>query len=384
MLTVVCCVAGQQCQAQFRALQTLPWYPTSQTRETAAAPAAEDKVTSTGSTALESLNRAYNNNQYSDVVNIYYPQAIAEGYQRNSALYNTTRRALRHLMSTDATDATWQQMQQLYHDRFVNVGRDQYDFRNTLETMAWCDEQLQNERTQMLAAQNDRYRECYETALRQTRNADGQVDLAVVLQGMFAPLNRAHVAHPEIGTELTEPYQEVLRWLDASEEWMERYQKADYSTYYPQTTLDAVRIECMRVIGNNQQAAEQQARQEQVEIGQDYTEAVSFYRQKQYTRAYNACLIGIRKNDAPEWHVLKSNILQSAGNDAKTAADKVAFWCASYEAGRGYVSAEVLQNLIDALNANLFMSGVAGKLHRTSSVMIITQQVWTVSQLKEK
>lgn len=377
-LTIAFACLGS-CMAQFRALQSLPWYPTAENRQLSD-PLSKVKA----GNVLDELNAAFNEGRYVDVVYTIYPRAIKEGYQRNLSLYNNTRRALRQLMLEDATDASWKRMQSLYEDRFRNVGRDSYDYRNSLETSSWCDEQLQNEYTFALASQLDRYEDSYQAALKRCQKSLGHIDLAVVLQGMFSPLNRAHVAHPEIGPELTNGYQEVLRMLDASEEFMEREHKSDYLSYYSQSTLEQVRKECRRVIGNNQAFEQMQARKEQKEVNQGYANALALYRQKNYSRAYNACNEALREHDTPELHALKSNILQSAGNAANNTADRVAFWCAAYEQGRGYVSSQVLNHLLDALRTNLFMSGTAGKLHKTSSVMVISQRVWTLEQLKEK
>lgn len=370
------------CSAQFRALQSLPWYPTSS--ESEALPSSAVSVSSTSSSVLDQIVEAFNAGQYDVVALSLYPQAIREGYQRNAALYNNTRRALRQLMREDNTDDALRRMQSLYADRFRNIGSEDYDYCNSLESASWSDQQLQNERIAALAAQTDRYEDAFQAASRLVRQQKGQTDLALVLQGMFAPLNRAHAAHPEIASELTEPYQQVLRQLDESASFMEQQHRQDFLDHYPSSLLEQVRNECRRVISLNQTVAQHQAKKRRHDLSSDYAEALALYRQKNYARAYTVCNEALRKqNNSAELHILKSNILQTCGNAASSTADRVAFWCASYEAGRGYVGAATLSHLVEALRTNLFMSGVAGKLHKTSSLLIINQQVWTIDQLKE-
>lgn len=366
------------CQAQFRAMRDLPWYPKS------------DKTNSTGSqdansaNVLDDLNNAFNAGNYSDVVFTYYPEAIKAGYHRNSALYNNTRRALRQLMRDDPSLANWRQMQALYNERFKNLGEEEYDYRNNLETTSWSQEQLLNERLAALASMSSRYQDSYKVALERAQKVSGRIDLAVILQGMFAPLNRAHVANEELGASLTERYQTILTLIDQSERFMEQEHRQDYLTYYPNTVIDQVRSECMRVIRINQEIDKTAAHEAQTRALAAYEQARTLYRQKDYNNAYNAALEGWRKYQLPEFRVLRSNILQSCAFEATSSADRVAFLCAAFEAGQGYVSRQTLNQILDGLRANLFMSGVAGKTHRTSKNLIITQRIWTLDDLKEK
>lgn len=367
------------CMAQFRALQNLPWYPTSSSREITTTTTA-----SRATNVLDQIVESFNAGQYAEVVHTLYPRAIQEGYQRNATLYNNTRRALRQLMREDMTDDSWQRMQQLYRDRIKHLGTEAYEYRNSLESATWNDEQLQNERIAALAAMPDRYQDAYQCALQYSNQKDGHIDLAVVLQGMFAPLNRANAAHPEITSDLTDPYQHILRQIDFASTYMETSHRKEYLAFYPQTILEQVRNECLRVISTNQAADQYEYQQQQKEVASDYAEALSAYRKKNYSRAYQLCNEALRQHNTNELHILKSNILQSCGNSATSTADRVAFWCAAYEAGNGYVSSAVLAQLLDALQTDLFMSGVAGTRHKTSSQLIITQQIWTLDQLKSR
>lgn len=367
-------------KAQFRALQTLPWYPVSDTREIIG----QDAQSSASSNILDQIVETFNAGDYEQVATVLYPEAVKQGYQRNATLYNNTRRALRQMMRNDVTDDSWKRMQSLYQDRFRHLGRDEYDYRNNLELTSWSEQQLQNEQIIALASQVDRYEDAYKAALDFVNERNGQVDLAVVIHGMFAPVNRAHVAHPEIGADITEYYQQVLRSMDATSDYMEKSHRKELLAYYPTATLEQVRNECLRVIGINQAAEQHVLQQQQKAMASDYADVLSLYRQKNYARAYTACNEALSKNNSAELHVLKSNILQSAGNQATSTADRVAFWCASYEAGRGYVNSTTLNHLLDAIHQNLFMSGVAGQTHKTGSVMVITQKVWTLDQLREK
>lgn len=365
--------------AQFRALQNLPWYPTSSSREISTPSEAPH-----ASNVLDQIVESFNAGQYAQVVHTLYPRAIQEGYQRNASLYNNTRRALRQLMREDMTDDSWQRMQSLYRDRIKNLGTEEYEYRNSLESATWNNEQLQNERIAALASMPDRYQDAYQFALQYSNQQNGHIDLAVVLLGMFAPLNRANAAHPEIASDLTDPYQHILRQIDFASNYMETSHRKEYLAYYSQTTLEQVRKECLRVISTNQAAEQYEYRQEQQERAADYAEALSAYRKKNYSRAYQLCNEALRQHNSSELHILKSNILQSCGNAATSTADRVAFWCAAYEAGNGYVSSAVLNQLLDALQTNLFMSGVAGQRHKTSSQLTITQQIWTLDQLKSR
>ncbi len=366
------------CQAQFRALRELPWYP-----KTSQGGSANTSYEGTAN-VLEELVTAFNAGNYSDVVFNLYPEAIKNGYQRNSALYNNTRRALRQLMRDDPSLANWRQMQALYHERIKNLGSEDYDYRNNLETTSWSEEQLLNERLAALASMNDRYQDCYKVALERVQKAGGKIDLAVILQGMFAPLNRAHAANPELGSSLDERYQEILALIDQSERFMEQEHRQEFLTYYPNTVIDQVRGECMRVIGVNKAKDKAAARAAQDQAKAAYSHALELYRQKDYSNAFNAAGEGWRKYQTPEFRILRSNILQNCANEATSSADRVAFLCAAYEAGQGFVSRQTLHHILEGLRANLFMSGVAGKTHRTSRNVIISQRIWTLEELKEK
>lgn len=379
IISVIIALLGMPCMAQFRALQNLPWYPTSSSREISTT-----TTTTRATNVLDQIVESFNAGQYAEVVHTLYPRAIQEGYQRNATLYNNTRRALRQLMREDMTDDSWQRMQQLYRDRIKHLGTEAYEYRNSLESATWNDEQLQNERIAALAAMPDRYQDAYQCALQYSNQKDGHIDLAVVLQGMFAPLNRANAAHPEITSDLTDPYQHILRQIDFASTYMETSHRKEYLAFYPQTILEQVRNECLRVISTNQAADQYEYQQQQKEVASDYAEALSAYRKKNYSRAYQLCNEALRQHNTNELHILKSNILQSCGNSATSTADRVAFWCAAYEAGNGYVSSAVLAQLLDALQTDLFMSGVAGTRHKTSSQLIITQQIWTLDQLKSR
>ena len=366
------------CQAQFRALRDLSWYPKSEQFASAGSREANS------SNVLEDLNKAFNAGNYSDVVFTYYPEAIKAGYHRNSSLYNNTRRALRQLMRDDPSLANWKQMQALYNERIKNLGEEEYDYRNNLETTSWSQEQLLNERLAALASMSSRYQDSYKVALERAQKVSGRIDLAVILQGMFAPLNRAHVANQELGTSLTERYQTILTLIDQSERFMEQEHRQDYLTYYPNTVIDQVRSECMRVIRINQEIDKTAAHEAQTRALAAYEQARTFYKQKDYNNAYNAAVEGWRKYQLPEFRVLRSNILQSCAFEATSSADRVAFLCAAFEAGQGFVSRQTLNQILDGLRANLFMSGVAGKTHRTSKNLIISQRIWTLDDLKEK
>jgi len=365
--------------AQFKALQNLPWYPVAEGKVTASASSSPSS-----SNVLDDLNAAFNQGRYADVVNQLYPRAVREGYKRNSTLYNNTRRALRQLMRQDASDATWQQMKELYADRFSNIGRDTYQYMNNLETNSWCEEQLQNEHLLALASQPERFREAYTEALGRANKVHGSIDLAIILQGMFAPINRANVAHPELSAELTSNYREILSLLDVSEIFMTKEHSQEYLTFYNQDVLAQVRQNCTHVIENVNAQIANRERAEQEQTDNDYALALSRYRAHDYADAYDLCNAAIRRHNTPELHQLKSNILQAAANQTSSVADRVAYWCAAYEAGRGYVSAQVQNNLLEALRTNLFMSGLAGRTHRTTSALSITQRIWTLDELKAK
>jgi len=366
------------CQAQFRALRNQPWYPKSEQSNS------YTSQNGSSSSVLEDLNNAFNAGNYADVVFKFYPQAIKNGYQRNSALYNNTRRALRQLMHENPSNANWKEMQALYKERIKNLGSEEYDYRNNLETTSWSEQQMLNERLAALASINERYQDCYRLSLERVQKASGRIDLAVILQGMFAPLNRAHAADESLGVTLNERYQEILNYIDQSERFMEEEHREDYLTYYPNTIIDQVRTECLRVIGMKKAMDMAEARAHQEATAAAYSEALNFYHQKDYTSAYNACNDGWRKYQSAEFRVLKSTILQNCANASTSAADRVAFLCAAYEAGAGYVSYQTRNSILSGLQANLFMSGLAGKVHRTTKNLIINQRVWTIEELNEK
>ena len=381
VITIILANYGFGCNAQFRALQNLPWYPKANGSRSVATAAPSQTSTSN---VLDDLNAAFNAGRYSDVVYALYPQALKEGYQRNAALYNNTRRALRQLMREDGTDGSWRQMQSLYADRFRNVGRETYEYTNNLEANTWSDEQLQNEYVLALSNRPDAYNDSYVGTLRIVEQAQGRLDLAIILQGMFAPLNRASVAHPEISSNLSDPYQSILRWIDASESFMTREHNQEYITHYPQSTIESVRKECLRVINSNLANEKAKVQQQKEELDQEYVAARNLFNKGQYTEAYNACNEALRTHSNADLRALKSNILQTCGTKASNAADRVAFYIAAYDAGRGAVSAQVLSGILDAIRANLFMSGIAGTTHTTRRPMIIRQRIWTLEELKEK
>ena len=135
---------------------------------------------------------------------------------------------------------------------------------------------------------NDRYQDCYKVALERVQKASGKIDLAVILQGMFAPLNRAHVANSDLGSSLNDRYQEILNYIDQSEHFMEQEHRQDYLTYYPSTIIDQVRSECLRVININKAKNLAAAHEEQEKAAEAYRQAFEYYRQKDYVNAFNA------------------------------------------------------------------------------------------------
>jgi nicotinamide mononucleotide adenylyltransferase len=116
-----------------------------------------------------------------------------------------------------------------------------------------------------------------------------------------------------------------------------------------------------------------------------YAEAVENYQKNDYAKAYqkvNEALAAV--NNMKEAHVLKSSILQRASNASSRMSDKVAFWCAAYEAGQGYVDRKTQRHILSALKSHLFMTGLAGQVHSTRTPFSIRQRIWTVEELKEK
>ena len=73
-----------------------------------------------GVVVLEELSEALQNGEYRQVVDRLYPLAISSGYQRNTNLYNQTRRALRQLLQEPDGAGYWNKMERLYRDRFAN------------------------------------------------------------------------------------------------------------------------------------------------------------------------------------------------------------------------------------------------------------------------
>lgn len=375
-------------QAQFRDMELLPWCPP---RPNAQSVQDEGDV-------LEKVNEALLSENYREVVDKLYSQAIGQGYQRNVNLYNQTRRALRQLLQSEGGEAYWPSMQRLYHDRYANIGQDTYEYRNTLETRAWCDVQLNNERLLMLSAIPGSEMTCFEQTQEMLLRVQGNADPIWVVQGMFVPLNRAHFQHPENGKEYLAKYSEVLKWVEATESFMQMEHPEAYQAYYSTHTLAMVREESQRQLSADAAIADletrRQQRQEEMRahfdsINQDikaqrlYAEALDYYKKRQYAEAYAKVNESLATDDIKEAHALKSNILQSAANASAEMSDKVAFWCAAYEAGKGYVDKRILNQMLSALRTNLFMSGLAGKIHSTRGPIKIRQRIWTLEQLKK-
>lgn len=374
--------------AQFRDMETLPWCPPRTTAQMGAL--AQESV-------LDALNDAFSAGRYQDVVERYFPLAMAQGYQRNANLYNQTRKALRQLMQTESGMDYWEQMQRLYAERYANIGQDEYEYRNSLETRAWCDQQLANEQLHMLLSRPDRYEQCFVQAQRLLQQDQGFADPVWVTQGMFVPINRLHAQDATRGKELLPLYQQVLEWMDATDAYMSLNHPADYRTYYSDQMLASVRNECRRVLEANAAFSDYASRLEQRRLEDEayndsvyadvraqrlYAQAVDMYRRQDYAGAYNAVNAALAADPSREARVLKSNILQQAANHTTSMSDKVAFWCAAYEAGVGYQEARVLSQIVSALDSHLFMSGMAGQLHSTTTPFVIRQRVWTMDQLR--
>ena len=379
-------------RAQFHEMESLPWVP--------ARP--EGKTTSNGGggAVLDELAAALQQEEYKQVVDKYYPLAISGGFQRNTNLYNQTRRALRQILQTDEGAAYWNKMEKLYHERYANIGKDEYRYRNTLETAAWCDEQLDNEQLLMLSKREGGMEACFDRAHQILSRRQGKADPVIVLQGMFVPLNREHAAHPERGKSYVNRYSDIVRWLDVTETFLKQEHDADYQTYYNQQTLAMVRDESERQVNADASIAAFEAHrielQDQMRQQADlldaetrsqrlYAEAVGYYQKNDYGEAYQRVNEALAANDKmKEAHILKSNILQRAANASNKMADKVAFWCAAYEAGQGYVDRKTQRHIISALKSHLFMTGLAGQVHSTRNPFSIRQRIWTVEELREK
>ena len=378
--------------AQFREMESLPWVP--KRPDGSSATAAESQ------NALEQLTAAVQNGDYRQAVERYYPMALAQGYQRNAGLYNQTRRALRQLLQSADGAAYWERMQRLYSDRYTNVGRDEYHYRNTLETAAWCDEQLHNEELLWRSSAHQPMEACFDRAHQLLSQAQGKADPVVVLQAMFVPLNREHAAHPERGKAYAQRYSDVVRWLEVTEQYMQNEHPDDYQTYYKPQTLALVREESERQMTADASVAEFEARraelQQQLRAHADslnldtrvqmlYADALDSYRHHQWAEAYQKVNEALAvEPDMREARLLKSNILQNAANASSAMADKVAFWCAAYEAGQGYAERRTQRHILAALKNHLFMTGKAGQVHSTRSPFSIRQRIWTVEELRNK
>jgi hypothetical protein len=383
---------GTDVKAQFHEMESLPWVPQR--------PEEQKQVNNESDQVLEDLAKAMDEGQYKQVVDWYYPLAISNGFQRNANLYNQTRRALRHILQTPEWALYWTKMQNLYHDRYANIGRDEYHYRNTLETTTWCDEQLNNEQILMMMNVDERMEVCFERAHEILSRSGGKADPVIVLQGMFVPLNRVHAAHPERGKEFVYKYNDVLRWLEVTEKYMKQEHAEDYETYYNAQTIALVReesqlqvnadanvaaFESRRVDLQEQIRAQVEEQNSEVRAQRIYAEAIVSYQKKNYAEAYQKVneVLAIESN-MKEAHVLKSNILQNSANASNRMADKVAFWCAAYEAGQGYVDRKVQRHILSALKSHLFMTGLAGQIHSTRSPFSIRQRIWTVEELRDK
>ena len=379
-------------RAQFHEMESLPWVP--------ARPEGKTMNEGGGGAVLDELAAALQQGDYKLVVDKYYPLAISGGFQRNVNLYNQTRRALRQILQTDEGAAYWSKMEKLYHERYSNIGKEAYRYRNTLETAAWCDEQLDNEQLLMLSKREGGMEACFDRAHQILSRRQGKADPVIVLQGMFVPLNREHAAHPERGKNYVNRYSDIVRWLDVTESFLRQEHDADYQTNYNQQSMAMVRDESERQMNADASIAEFEARrielQEQMRQQADmldaetraqrlYAEAVGCYQKSDYGEAYQRVNEVLAANGKmKEAHVLKSSILQRASNASSRMSDKVAFWCAAYEAGQGFVDRKTQRHILSALKSHLFMTGLAGHVHSTRTPFSIRQRIWTVEELKAK
>lgn len=114
-----------------------------------------------------------------------------------------------------------------------------------------------------------------------------------------------------------------------------------------------------------------------------YAEAADLYRRHRLASAY-ACVEALLADGSPsrEACLLRAHILRAAAHEAGAMADRVAFWCAAYEAGRGYADASSQQQLVAALRAHLFMTGLAGEVHVTAAPFRIRQRIFTLDELR--
>lgn len=379
--------------AQFHALGQLPWCPP---RPDGLAGA--QQVTDEGrGSVLRRIDEALQAGQYREVVDQLYAEAVREGYQRNASLYDHTRQALRRLLVTDQGEQYWPRMQQLYAARTAHVGRDEYAYRNTLLTRAWCDQQLDNERLAMLAQTPGREGECVERAQQLLAEADGRTDPARVTQGLFAPLARAEAQPSAQGLART-VYADVLRWLEASEQYVRHEHPDAYEAYYATADLGLMREACRQRLSADSLVAAMEERRHQLQQALQaasdsvahtsqawsrYAEAADLYRQRRLAEAYARINDVLRADPTLRAaHLLQAGILQAAAHDAAAMADRVAFWCAAYEAGQGYADAQTQAQLLSALRGHLFMSGLAGQWHTTRSPFVIRQRVFTLEQLR--
>ena len=383
---------GGDVVAQFHEMEGLPWVP--------ARPEMNRDADERGVVVLDELSAALKNGEYRQVVDRLYPLAISSGYQRNTNLYNQTRRALRKLLQEPDGIVYWNKMERLYQDRFANIGKEDYHYRNTMETASWSEEQLNNEQLLMLSKVEGGMERCFDRAHQILSQAQGKIDPVIVVQGMFVPLNREHASHPERGKEYANRYNEIMRWLDVAEQFMLQEHREEYQTYYSTQALAMVREESDRQMNADASIAAFEARRVELqdEMRQQadwldteqraqrlYAEAVENYQKSDYAKAYqkvNEALAA--ENNMKEAHVLKSSILQRASNASNRMSDKVAFWCAAYEAGQGYVDRKTQRHILSALKSHLFMTGLAGHVHSTRTPFSIRQRIWTVEELKEK
>ena len=383
LLTCLLLAGGVECgRAQFRGMTSLPWCPP---RPTADAAADAD--------ILSRIGEAMDQGQWQLVVEQLYPQAIQQGYQRNESLYDQTRQALRQLLMQDDGERWWQQMQRLYQDRYALLGRDGYQYQNRLDTRAWCDEQLRNEQVLCLAGRPSQFEVCFDLVRSLVQKNQGHVDLVLVTQGMFAPLNREHVRHQSEWTpaQYQQRYADVLACLESAEAYMATQHPREYADRYRPQNLAMLRDECQRRQSDGTSAASAFATSEyHAEAGNPqaagslYEEAHREYEHRQYAQAYQHVSQLLQQHaDLREAHQLKCSILQGAANASSEMADKVAYWCAAYEAGQGYADRKTLSQLVSALRSHLFMTGLAGKYHTTSRPIYLRQRIWTMEQLKK-
>lgn len=374
--------------AQFRAMQQLPWYPQLES----------SGETFSGSTdVLDLIEDALQRGDYEQVIESLYPEAVKQGYQRNTKLYDNTRKALRAQLKAETKLGTdwWLKMQKLYEDRRQYLGDTNYSYRYTLETAGWNDEQLQNERISLLLTNASEYTACYDEVLAYVTKQEGRVDPVVVIQGMFAPQNR-HDASQKISAPDQTNYQQILDWLEITETYMLLEHHEEYKTYYPQATLMAVREACSTIIGTSQaqaELAEMQNQQDetiqqnavlhaqQSELTRAYLLAREAYQQRRYAVAWQ--LLTEADQALLEVKALKANILQSVGSQSTQTQHKLAYWCAAFEAGNGVMDSKQRQQLLTSIKTTLFMSpDLAGKRVAVHNPISITQRIWTQAQAR--